>query len=232
MAYDLEIRFRCRSHFEIYGKNLKEISKLENVPVSTLSEWKNDDREEYGGIWVQNSRKDEISKVAKILQDEIIETQTYKDLKDKLNKRHGVTPKGELEFNSGIQLKADPREIQAKIEADTIMLGALGIDYFNNALINNAILSQTVLQNQVQKDITKVRQADIKASSEIIKIAKESKYGKDPDTINQFTVQIGKIDYTPEELKGMNVEQLEKVLANLEKKVLEGNVIVEEDGRD
>ena len=232
MAYDLDIRFKCRALYEMYGKNLKQIYDLESVPVSTLSEWKNDDREEYGGIWVQNSRKDEIGKVAKMLQDEIIESQTYKDLKEKLNKRHGVTPSGQIEFNSGIQLKADPREIQAKIEADTLMLGALGIDYFNNALINNAILSQTVLQNQVQKDITRVKQADIKASSEIIKIAKEARYGKDPDTINHFTVQVGKIDYTPEELKSMDIKDLEKVLANLEKKVLEGNVIVEEDERD
>ena len=232
MAYDIEIRFKCRALYEMYGKNLKEIKDLESVPVSTLSEWKNDDREEYGGIWVQNSRKDEIGKVAKMLQDEIIESQTYKDLKEKLNKRHGVTPSGQIEFDSGIQLKADPREIQAKIEADTLMLGALGIDYFNNALINNAILSQTVLQNQVQKDITRVKQADIKASSEIIKIAKEARYGKDPDTINHFTVQVGKIDYTPEELKSMDIKDLEKVLANLEKKVLEGNVIVEEEGRD
>lgn len=232
MAYDLDIRFKCRALYEMYGKNLKQIYDLESVPVSTLSEWKNDDREEYGGIWVQNSRKDEIGKVAKMLQDEIIESQTYKDLKAKLNKRHGVTPSGQIEFNSGIQLKADPREIQAKIEADTLMLGALGIDYFNNALINNAILSQTVLQNQVQKDITRVKQADIKASSEIIKIAKEARYGKDPDTINHFTVQVGKIDYTPEELKSMDIKDLEKVLANLEKKVLEGNIIVEEEGRD
>lgn len=232
MAYDLDIRFRCRASYEMYGKNLKEISELESVPVSTLSDWKNDDREEYGGIWIQNSRKDEIGKVAKMLQDEIMESQTYKDLKENLRKRHGVTTTGELEFNSGIQIKADPKEIQAKIEADTLMLGALGIDYFNNALINNAILSQTVLQNQVQKDITRVKQADIKASSEIIKIAKEARYGKDPDTINHFTVQVGKIDYTPEELKNMNVDQLEKVLANLEKKVLEGNIIVEEEGRD
>ena len=232
MAYELDIRFRCRASYEIYGKNLKEISDLESVPVSTLSDWKNDDREEYGGIWIQNSRKEELGKVARLLQDEIIESQTYKDLKANLNKRHGVTPTGELEFDSGIQLKADPRQIQAKIEADTLMLGALGIDYFNNALINNAILSQTVLQNQVQKDISKVKQLDIKASSEIIKIAKEARYGKDPDTINHFTVQVGKVDYTPEELKSMNVDQLEKVLANLEKKVLEGNVIVDEEGRD
>lgn len=232
MAYELDIRFRCRASYEIYGKNLKEISDLESVPVSTLSDWKNDDREEYGGIWIQNSRKEELGKVARLLQDEIIESQTYKDLKANLNKRHGVTPTGELEFDSGIQLKADPRQIQAKIEADTLMLGALGIDYFNNALINNAILSQTVLQNQVQKDISKVKQLDIKASSEIIKIAKEARYGKDPDTINHFTVQVGKVDYTPEELKSMNVDQLEKVLANLEKKVLEGNIIVEEEGRD
>ena len=227
MAYELDIRFRCRASYEIYGKNLKEISDLESVPVSTLSDWKNDDREEYGGIWIQNSRKEELGKVARLLQDEIIESQTYKDLKANLNKRHGVTPTGALEFDSGIQLKADPRQIQAKIEADTLMLGALGIDYFNNALINNAILSQTVLQNQVQKDISKVKQLDIKASSEIIKIAKEARYGKDPDTINHFTVQVGKVDYTPEELKSMNVDQLEKVLANLEKKVLEGNIIVE-----
>jgi len=232
MAYRVDIRFKCRALYEMYGENLKEISELESVPVSTLSDWKNDDREEYGGIWIQNSRKDEIGKVAKMLQDEIIESQTYKDLKEKLNKRHGVTPKGELEFNSGIQLKATPQEIQAKIEADTIMLGALGIDYFNNALINNAILSQNVLQNQVTKDITKVKQADIKASSEIIKIAKEARYGKDPDTINHFSFQIGKYDYTDEELKGMDVKDLEKVLLNLEKKVLEGNIIVEEEGRD
>lgn len=232
MAYELDIRFRCRTHYEMYGKNLKEIKDIENVPVSTLSEWKNDDRVEYGGIWILNSRKDEIGKVAKMIQDEIVESQAYKDLKEGLNKRHGVTVKGEIEFNSGIQLKATPQEIQAKIEADTIMLGALGIDYFNNALINNAILSQNVLQNQVTKDITKVKQADIKASSEIIKIAKEARYGKDPDTINHFSFQIGKYDYTDEELKGMDVKDLEKVLANLEKKVLEGNVIVEEEGRD
>ena len=30
----------------------------------------------------------------------------------------------------------------------------------------------------------------------------------------------------------MDIKDLEKVLANLEKKVLEGNVIVEEEGRD
>lgn len=225
MAYDLDIRFRCRASYEIYGKSLKSISELESVPISTLSDWKNDDREEYGGIWIQNSKKDELGKVAKLLQDEIVETQTYKDLKANLNKRHGVTTTGEIEFNSGIQLKADPRQIQAKVEADTLMLGALGIDYFNNALINNAILSQTVLQNQVQKDITKVKQLDIKASSEIIKIAKEAKFGKDPDTINHFTVQVGKTDYSPEELKSMNVDQLEKVLENLKHKVLEGNII-------
>jgi hypothetical protein len=162
MAHEIDIRFLCRTHYEMYGKNLKEINALENIPVSTLSEWKNDDREEYGGIWILNSRKDEIEKLSKMLQKELTETQAYKDLKEGLNKRHGVTVKGEIEFNSGIQLKATPQEIQAKIEADTIMLGALGIDYFNNALINNAILSQNVLQNQVTKDITKVKQADSK----------------------------------------------------------------------
>lgn len=40
-----------------------------------------------------------------------------------------------------------------------------------------------------------------------------------------FSFQIGKYDYTDEELKGMDVKDLEKVLQNLEKKVLEGNVI-------
>jgi len=230
MAYDLDKRFRCRAAYEIYGKNLKEISSLEDVPISTLSDWKNDTREEYGGIWVQNSKKEELGKVAKALQDEIIQTQTYKDLKDSLNKKHGFNP-SEIEFNSGVVLKGNPREIQAKIEADTLILGALGIEYFNNALINNAILSQTVLQNQVQKDITKVKQLDIKSSSEIIKIAKEARYGKDPDTINHFSIQVGKIDYSPEELKNMSVEQLEKVLANLEKKVLEANVSQDEESK-
>jgi len=227
MAYDLDTRFRCRASYEIYGKNLKEISTLEDVPISTLSDWKNDDRIEYGGLWVQNSKKEELDKVARALQEEIIQTQTYKDLKDSLNKKHGFNPE-QIEFNSGVVLKANPREIQAKIEADTLILGALGIDYFNNALINNAILSQTVLQNQVQKDITKVKQLDIKSSSEIIKIAKEARYGKDPDTINHFSIQVGKIDYSPEELKNMSVEQLEKVLSNLEKKVLEANIVGQE----
>jgi len=225
MAYDLDTRFRCRASYEIYGKNLKEISLLEDVPISTLSDWKNDDRVEYGGVWIQNSKKEELSKVARALQEEIIQTQTYKDLKDSLNKKHGFNPSEQIEFNTGVVLKANPREIQAKIEADTLILGALGIEYFNNALINNAILSQTVLQNQVQKDITKVKQLDIKSSSEIIKIAKEARYGKDPDTINHFSIQVGKIDYSPEELKNMSVEQLEKVLANLEKKVLEAEEI-------
>jgi len=231
MAYDLDTRFRCRASYEIYGKNLKEISLLEDVPISTLSDWKNDTREEYGGVWVQNSKKEELGKVAKALQEEIIQTQTYKDLKENLNKKHGFNP-SEIEFNSGIALKGNPREIQAKIEADTLMLGALGIEYFNNALINNAILSQTVLQNQVQKDITKVKQLDIKSSSEIIKIAKEARYGKDPDTINHFSIQVGKIDYSPEELKNMSVEQLEKVLANLEKKVLEANIIQDDEDKN
>ncbi len=225
MGYDIDIRFRCRSHFEIYDKSLSDISKLESVPVSTLSDWKNDDREEFGGLWIKGSRKDEIGKVAKMLQDEIIETQTYKNLKENLKKRHGVKTNGQLEMGSMISLDTTNEEIRAKIEAEALMIGALGIDFFNNALVSNAVLSQTVLNHQVQQDVTKVKQADIKASSEIIKIAKEAKFGKDPDTINQFTFQVGKLDYTDEEIKDMGVDELDKLAKALEEKILKEGII-------
>ena len=40
MAYDLDIRFRCRTHYEMYGKNLKEIKDIE-FRINEITPYKN-----------------------------------------------------------------------------------------------------------------------------------------------------------------------------------------------
>jgi hypothetical protein len=67
MAHDPEIRFRCRALFKIINMSLTEVSvsKQESVVgISTLSDLKNDDREEFGGIWLQSSKASKVELAA------------------------------------------------------------------------------------------------------------------------------------------------------------------------
>ncbi len=73
------------------------------------------------------------------------------------------------------------------------------------------------MSNQVKKDPSKIKQADIKASSEIHKIAKEARYGKSPDTV--IIPVVG--EYSPQELEEMTIEQLEKLIADEESKAID-----------
>jgi len=86
----------------------------------------------------------------------------------------------------------------------------------NTQLFKNSMLSSIVLNNQVKKDVTKVRQSDIKASSEIHKIAKEARFGKSPDTV----IVNANGNYSVEELNSMSLEQLEKLMREEQKKAM------------
>lgn len=217
MAYDKEIRFRCRALFEVLNMNLSKISEQENVPVATLSDWKNDDREEYGGIWLQGSKAQNVEKAAKKLREELRATSIYDEMKNNLNTYYGVTKKGGLEVEGVLDLSSTNAQLQAQVEADITMLACVQADYFDAQLFKNSMLSSIILANQVKKDVTKVRQSDIKASSEIHKMAKEARFGKSPDTV----IVNANGNYTIEELNAMSIEQLENLMKQEKQKMLE-----------
>jgi hypothetical protein len=207
MAHNLEIRFRCRALFEVLDMSLTDISKQESVSVSTLSEWKNDDREEYGGIWIKGAKKGQVDATKKKLQEELQATSVYDEVKNRISRYHGVNKDGGIEVEGVLDLASDNEKLQAAAEADITMLAAVQADWFDAQLFKNAMLSSVVLSNQVKQDVTKVRQNDIKSSSEIIKMAKEARFGKSPDTV----IFNANGQYTPEELSEMSVEQLENL---------------------
>ena len=209
MAHDKEIRFRCRALFEVMNMTLSEISKQELVGISTLSDWKNDDRELYGGIWLQGSKASKVEETAKKLREELQATSVYDEIKNRLDQHNGITDKGAMEVSGMLDMSSENKELQAQAESDILMLAAVGADWFDVQLLKNSMLSSIVLKNQVKQDPAKIRQADIKASSEIHKIAKESRFGKSPDTV---IIPVGG-KYTAEDLEGMSVEQLEKMVA-------------------
>ena len=213
MAHDIEIRFRCRALFEVINMTLSDISKQELVGVSTLSDWKNDDREEYGGIWLQGSKAGKVEQTAKKLREELEATSVYDEMKNKISNFHGVTKDGGIEVDGILDIASDNAQLQAKAEADITMLASVQADYFDAQMFKNSMLSSIVLSNQVKKDVTKIKQADIKASSEIHKLAKEARFGKSPDTV----IFNNNGDYNVEDLKDMSVEQLEKLYMEQQK---------------
>lgn len=217
MAYDKEIRFRSRALFEVLGKSLSEISEQESVPLSTLSEWKNDDREEWGGIWLKGSKTKRVEETTKKLREELQATSVYDEMKKSIKQHYGITQKGHLEVDGGLDIAGNNAEMQARVEADVLLLASVQADYFDAQLFKNSLLSSIVLSNQVKKDVTKIRQADIKASSEIHKMAKEARFGKSPDMV----IFNANGNYTPEELEELTVEQLEELMRKEEQKVLE-----------
>jgi hypothetical protein len=221
MAHNLEIRFRCRALFEVLDMTLTDISKQEAVGVSTLSEWKNDDREEYGGIWIKGAKKQNVDQAAKKLREELHATSVYDEMKNKLSRYHGVTKEGSIEVDGVLDLASDNEKLQAAVETDITMLAAVQADWFDAQMFKNAMLSSIVLNNQVKQDVTKIRQSDIKASSEIIKMAKESRFGKSPDTV----IFNHNGQYTPEELSEMSLEQLEQLAKQHENMDVEEAVI-------
>jgi len=221
MAYDKEIRFRCRALFEVLNMNLTKISEQESIPTATLSDWKNDDREEYGGIWLQGSKASNVEKAAKKLREELRATSVYDEMKNNLGNYYGVTKGGSLEVDGILDLGSDNAQLQAQVETDITMLACIQADYFDAQMFKNSMLSSIVLNNQVKKDITKVRQADIKASSEIHKMAKEARFGKSPDTV----IVNANGNYTVEELNNMSLEQLEQLMKQEQQKALVSEVV-------
>ena len=209
MAWDIEIRFRCRALFEVMNMTLSAISEQENVALTTLSDWKNDDREEYGGIWLKGAKAGKVEQTAKKLREELEATSVYDEMKNRVTKYHGVTKDGGIEVNGILNLANSNAELQAKAEADITMLASVQADYFDAQMFKNSMLSSIVLSNQVKKDVTKIKQSDIKASSEVHKLAKESRFGKSPDTV----IFNANGNYSAEELNEMTVEQLEQLMA-------------------
>ena len=222
MAWDVEIRFRCRALFEVMNMTLSAISEQESVALATLSDWKNDDREEYGGIWLKGAKAGKVEQTAKKLREELEATSVYDEMKNRVTKYHGVTDTGGIEVDGILDLANSNAELQAKAEADITLLASVQADYFDAQMFKNSMLSSIVLSNQVKKDVTKIKQADIKASSEIHKLAKESRFGKSPDTV----IFNNNGDYSAEDLNNMSVEQLEQLIKQEENKVIENNEVV------
>jgi len=220
MAWDIDIRFRCRALFEVMNMTLSAISKQESVGLATLSDWKNDDREEYGGIWLKGSKAGKVEQTAKKLREELEATSVYDEMKTRVTKYHGVTSNGSIEVDGILDLANSNAELQAKTEADITLLASVQADYFDAQMFKNSMLSSIVLSNQVKKDVTKIKQADIKASSEIHKLAKEARFGKSPDTV----IFNSNGDYSPEELEDLTIEQLEQLMKQEENKVLDCSV--------
>lgn len=216
MAYDKEIRFKCRALFEVLDMTLSEISEKENIPVATLSDWKNDDREVYGGIWVKGSKASNIKEAQDRLREELRATSVYDEMKKNVTQFHGVNDKGALDVSGLLDVGNDNAQLQAAIDADVIMLACVNADWFDTQLFKNAMLSSILLSNQAKKDVTKIRQSDIKQSSEIHKMAKEARFGKSPETI----IFNNNGNYTPEELANMSFEQLEQLMKQEKQKAL------------
>jgi len=216
MAHDPEIRFRCRALFEVMNMTLSDVAKQESVGISTLSDWKNDNREEFGGIWLQGSKSSKVALTKQKLMEELEATSVYDEMKGKLTEYYGITKKGSMTVDGILDIASSNAELQARMETDITLLASIQADYFDSQMFKNSMLSSIVLNNIVKQDITKVKQSDIKASSEIHKIAKEARFGKSPETVI-FNVNG---EYTAEELNDLSVEQLEQLMKKEQEKAL------------
>lgn len=221
MAHNPEIRFRCRALFEVLGMTLSDISVQESIPMGTLSEWKNDDREEFGGIWIKGCKQGNVEKTKKKLQEELEATSVYDEMKNRLSEYDGVTKDGKLKTDAMLDLATDNKELQAQVEADITILASVQADWFDSQLFKNSMLSSIVLNNQVKKDVSKIKQSDIKSSSEIHKMAKEARFGKSPDTV----IFNANGEYSKEELSDMSLEDVEKLYMEEQRRLLKANAI-------
>jgi hypothetical protein len=198
MAYDLETRAKCRAMFEVLDMTLKDISNQMNIPNSTLSVWKNDDSLEFGGAWTKGSKKEKVKQAEEKLVEELRNTAVYDEIKEQ-TKTELISTTDDIN-----------KHIQATAETDMAMMSALSLNWFNSQMVKNAVLSQQQIDLVHTLDPKKLRQADIKISSEIIKMAKESVYGKTPDIVVMPTNG----EYSKEDYENMNIEQLEELIKN------------------
>ncbi len=213
MAYNKDIRFRCRALFEIMDMTLVEISKKEAVPISTLSEWKNDDRPLYGGIWIKGCKRKNVEQTAKKLKEELEATSVYDEMKNRI-KEHNIIKGDKLEFQS---IEIDNQELQAEVETEITLLSTIMPDWFDSAMLRNALYSKMLIERKMKKNPDSVKQTDLKMSSETIRMAKESRFGKTPDTV----IFNANGEYTKEELAELSVEEIEKLYLAEQKRILQ-----------
>jgi len=60
------------------------------------------------------------------------------------------------------------------METEIILLTTIAPDWFDSKLFRNALYSSRLIERKMKKNPDSVKQADLKQSSETIKIAKES----------------------------------------------------------
>ena len=131
MAHDITIRFRCRALFEVLDMTLSAIAELETLGISTLSEWKNDDREEFGGIWIRGCKAGKVDEVSKQLIEELQATSVYDEIKNKISRYQGISDVGGMETDGILSIGSDNAQLQAQAELDITMLAAVQADYFD-----------------------------------------------------------------------------------------------------
>lgn len=212
MAHNPEIRFRCRALYEVMNMSLSDISKKEAVGISTLSDWKNDNREEFGGIWLQGCKAKDVEKTAKRLREELEATSIYDEMKKRV-KDYNIIKNDKLEFQT---INIDNKELQADAEIEITLLATVSSDWFDSKLFRNALYSNSLIESKMKNNPDSVKQTDLKQSSEIIKMAKESRFGKTPDTV----IFNANGDYTKEELAELSVEEIEKLYLEEQQKLL------------
>lgn len=213
MAHDIEIRFRCRALFEVMNMKLVDISKQENIAMGTLSEWKNDDRKEYGGIWLQGCKAANVKKAATKLKEELEATSIFDEIKGKV-KDYSLIKDDKLEIKT---LEISNQDLAADIEAEVTLLSAINADWFDSKMFRNALYSSALIERKMKKNPDSVKQSDLKMSSDTIRMAKESRFGKSPETV----IFNANGEYSKEELDELSLEDIEKLLQKEQSNVIE-----------
>lgn len=170
-------------------------------------------RNAHGGIWVQGCKSQNIEKTAKKLREELEATSVYDEIKNRV-KEYNIVKDDKLEIQT---IAINNAELQADAEAEITLLATVSSDWFDTKLFRNALYSSSLIERKMRKNPDSVKQSDLKQSSETIKMAKESRFGKTPDTV----IFNANGEYSKEELAELSVDEIEKLYIAEQKKLIE-----------
>ena len=222
MAHSNELRARARDYFEIHGKTLSEISEQLKIPISTLSEWKNDITQPFS-IWKKGRFKERIDTASQKMNDEIRNSDAFRELEERLKKEYRVeryNACGQYIINEGEDGKI------ARQRAEAIILSAMSMDYLD-AKAHDGLEVATELLNDMKRNPENAKMGDVKMYVDIVRTVKEMRFGKSPDTV--IFNQNNQGEFSEESLATMSTEQLRRVIEERrkEKVSLEAKALME-----
>lgn len=202
MAHDKKVKMKVKVHFETHMDEPKEVSKLFNIPVRTISDWISKDKWQMG-YYLKGKQ---LAKVKEEITDQKVD-EKLKNVKSELM--------DELKKDMIIQRQRGDLDGMLEDEfigevSDSLIFQAMGEGFLDKELSTTMLIARNIFHTNVSLNpASPINMQLAKDYAGIVRDFKKSRYGTEPTNIININ-NVGTINQ--QKMSEMSNEELQRII--------------------